>query len=63
MLESAAHNPPRCGHRTQADVEPSGPVRQVPHDEWEQRAENPGADAVEDLDAQSVTNVGHKEVQ
>jgi hypothetical protein len=59
MFESAAPNPPRCRHRTQTDVEPPGPVRQILQNEWEQRAENPGADAVEQLDGdQPVLVVG-----
>ena len=63
MLESAAHTPHAVVTAPRLRLNRPGPVRQVLHDEWEQRAENPGADAVEDLDAQAVTNVGQKEVQ
>jgi hypothetical protein len=61
MFDRAAPTPHAVVHCAQADVESPGSVRKVLHDDREQRAENSGTDAVEDLHAdQPVRVVGKR---
>jgi hypothetical protein len=59
MFESAAPTPHAAVTAPRLTLNRPAPVRQILHDEWEQRAENPGADAVKQLDGdQPVLGVG-----
>jgi hypothetical protein len=61
MFDKGRADSPCRRHCAQADVESPGSVHKVLHDDREQRAENSGSDAVEDLHAdQPVRVVGRR---
>jgi hypothetical protein len=63
MFDRAAPNSPCRRHCAQTDVESPGAVREVLHDDREQRAENSGSDAVADLHADQPVRVVGKRVE